>query len=309
MILREIGAHAAPVPAYATLTAALTVARHGDGARRAGLAALADGDLILTAAVREPGDLAASAWAAPAHQSGAVAVPPATATVATTATRDGDAWVLDGVKTFVPYAEQAAYILVPARTEDGGVGVFALEPGKVTLSPHPSATGEPMARLGLAGVRAGAGALLGAGAHETLLGHATVGRGRRLRRRAGLGPAAHHRARQDARAVRPGARRVPGRDDAGRRRLHRQARARRRPVGGRVAARPRPDDAAEVLAVAAWAACDGALKAAYTCQHLHGGLGLDVTYPLHRHFAWIKHYAHLLGGAEARLDLIGALVA
>jgi alkylation response protein AidB-like acyl-CoA dehydrogenase len=69
------------------------------------------------------------------------------------------------------------------------------------------------------------------------------------------------------------------------------------------------DDAAEVLAVAAWAACEGALKAVYTCQHLHGGLGLDVTYPLHRHFAWVKHYAHLLGGAEAQLEAIGALVA
>jgi alkylation response protein AidB-like acyl-CoA dehydrogenase len=64
-----------------------------------------------------------------------------------------------------------------------------------------------------------------------------------------------------------------------------------------------------VLAVAAWAACDGTLKAVHTCQHLHGGLGLDVTYPLHRHFASIKHYAHLLGGAEAQLDAIGALVA
>jgi hypothetical protein len=34
-----------------------------------------------------------------------------------------------------------------------------------------------------------------------------------------------------------------------------------------------------------------------------------VTYPLHRHFAWVKHYAHLLGGAEAQLEAIGALVA
>jgi alkylation response protein AidB-like acyl-CoA dehydrogenase len=33
VILREIGAHAAPVPAYASLTAALTVARHGTGDR------------------------------------------------------------------------------------------------------------------------------------------------------------------------------------------------------------------------------------------------------------------------------------
>ncbi|GAA0921059.1 acyl-CoA dehydrogenase family protein [Nonomuraea longicatena] len=51
-----------------------------------------------------------------------------------------------------------------------------------------------------------------------------------------------------------------------------------------------------------------AYRALFTCQHLHGGLGLDVTYPLHRAFAHAKHLTHLLGGADAQLDLIGALV-
>jgi alkylation response protein AidB-like acyl-CoA dehydrogenase len=64
----------------------------------------------------------------------------------------------------------------------------------------------------------------------------------------------------------------------------------------------------EVLTIAAYNACDPAMKALYTCQHLHGGIGLDVTYPLHRYFAWAKHYGHLLGGAEAQLDALGSLV-
>ncbi|MFI6479755.1 acyl-CoA dehydrogenase family protein [Nonomuraea sp. NPDC050663] len=51
-----------------------------------------------------------------------------------------------------------------------------------------------------------------------------------------------------------------------------------------------------------------AFRALYTCQHLHGGLGLDVTYPLHRYFAHAKHLAQLTGGAEAQLDRIGELV-
>lgn len=63
----------------------------------------------------------------------------------------------------------------------------------------------------------------------------------------------------------------------------------------------------EDLALAAYHV-SAALKALYTCQHLHGGLGLDVTYPLHRYFAQAKHLSHLLGGADAQLDLIGALV-
>jgi alkylation response protein AidB-like acyl-CoA dehydrogenase len=64
--------------------------------------------------------------------------------------------------------------------------------------------------------------------------------------------------------------------------------------------------AEEDLALAAYHTSEAA-RALYTCQHLHGGLGLDVTYPLHRYFAHAKHLAHLLGGADAQLDLIGAL--
>ncbi|NRQ36501.1 acyl-CoA/acyl-ACP dehydrogenase [Nonomuraea sp. NN258] len=64
--------------------------------------------------------------------------------------------------------------------------------------------------------------------------------------------------------------------------------------------------AEEDLAVAAFHVSE-AFRALYTCQHLHGGLGLDVTYPLHRYFAQAKHLSHLLGGADAQLDLIGAL--
>jgi 3-oxo-4-pregnene-20-carboxyl-CoA dehydrogenase alpha subunit len=81
--------------------------------------------------------------------------------------------------------------------------------------------------------------------------------------------------------------------------------------------------ASRALDVALWAAAWGgdegdtalaafhvseAFRALYTCQHLHGGLGLDVTYPLHRYFAQAKHLAHLVGGAEAQLDRIGELV-
>ena len=68
-----------------------------------------------------------------------------------------------------------------------------------------------------------------------------------------------------------------------------------------------PDEAELDLSVAALTTTDAVLRALYTCQHLHGGLGLDVTYPLHRYFALGKHCAHLLGGQEAWLDTIGAL--
>ncbi len=43
-----------------------------------------------------------------------------------------------------------------------------------------------------------------------------------------------------------------------------------------------------------------------TCHHLHGGMGMDVTYPMHRYYSTIKDLARLLGGPSHRLDLVGA---
>ncbi|AZG45999.1 acyl-CoA dehydrogenase family protein [Gordonia insulae] len=41
-----------------------------------------------------------------------------------------------------------------------------------------------------------------------------------------------------------------------------------------------------------------------TMTHLHGGIGVDVTYPLHRYFSIAKDLARLIGGTDARLDEI-----
>ncbi|MFT4125938.1 MAG: acyl-CoA dehydrogenase family protein [Gordonia sp. (in: high G+C Gram-positive bacteria)] len=39
-----------------------------------------------------------------------------------------------------------------------------------------------------------------------------------------------------------------------------------------------------------------------TMTHLHGGIGVDVTYPLHRYFSIAKDLGRLVGGGPARLD-------
>ncbi|EGD53937.1 acyl-CoA dehydrogenase family protein [Gordonia neofelifaecis] len=41
-----------------------------------------------------------------------------------------------------------------------------------------------------------------------------------------------------------------------------------------------------------------------TMTHLHGGVGVDVTYPLHRYFSLVKDVARLAGGAHATLDVL-----
>ncbi|WP_197378847.1 acyl-CoA dehydrogenase family protein [Mycolicibacterium mengxianglii] len=43
-----------------------------------------------------------------------------------------------------------------------------------------------------------------------------------------------------------------------------------------------------------------------TCHHLHGGMGMDITYPMDRFYSTIKDLTRLLGGPSHRLDLVGA---
>src|SRR5204863_8026962 len=54
-----------------------------------------------------------------------------------------------------------------------------------------------------------------------------------------------------------------------------------------------------------WAAEAGARVAA-TAQQVHGGIGIDTTYPLFRYFLWAKHNELTLGPASAHLARLGA---
>ena len=60
--------------------------------------------------------------------------------------------------------------------------------------------------------------------------------------------------------------------------------------------------------MAAYWLADQAPGALRTCHHLHGGTGMDVTYPLHRYSALVKDLVRLVGGADYRLDRLGARV-
>jgi alkylation response protein AidB-like acyl-CoA dehydrogenase len=42
-----------------------------------------------------------------------------------------------------------------------------------------------------------------------------------------------------------------------------------------------------------------------TCHHLHGGLGMDVSYPLPRYSALMTDLVAFVGGADDRLDRLG----
>ncbi|GGK71433.1 acyl-CoA dehydrogenase [Sphaerisporangium melleum] len=291
VLARESGARTAPIPLQESLIAGLVVGGYGSPDQRALLARLAEGEIVLTAALAEPGrDLGA---------------PPRTRAVP-----GGDGgWTLSGRTAAVGYAAESAAIVVPALTAGDGIGLFLVAPGDASLHPVSTATGEPAAALTLDGapgeplgapdgtaftaLRLLATAAVTASASGVLAGALALTTEHIRKRRQFDRALAEFQAvtvqiadvyiagRALDVAVWSGAWRI----DQG------------------------LDEEAELdLAVAAHTVTDSALAALYTCQHLHGGLGLDVTYPLHRHFARGKRLAHLLGGVEARLDTMGALV-
>jgi alkylation response protein AidB-like acyl-CoA dehydrogenase len=65
-------------------------------------------------------------------------------------------------------------------------------------------------------------------------------------------------------------------------------------------------DASDAVAVAQWWASEGGERVVHAVQHMHGGLGADVEYPVHRYFLVGKQLSDTLGGASAHLARIGA---
>ncbi|MGH3543693.1 MAG: acyl-CoA dehydrogenase family protein, partial [Mycobacterium sp.] len=43
-----------------------------------------------------------------------------------------------------------------------------------------------------------------------------------------------------------------------------------------------------------------------TAQQVHGGVGIDISYPLHRYFLWTKQLELTLGSAPFHLARLGA---
>ncbi len=90
------------------------------------------------------------------------------ANVATTATRDGDGWVLNGHKGVVLNGGNAQLVIVPARssgeqTDRSGITLFAVDAtaSGITCRDYPTVDGLRAAEVLLDGVRVDAGAVIG----------------------------------------------------------------------------------------------------------------------------------------------------
>jgi alkylation response protein AidB-like acyl-CoA dehydrogenase len=313
VLLTEIGKQALPLPALATLmTGVLPVVRWGNrDLQRTLLDGVSSGDVILTAAVRETSDPAPLAPATTASQSaGPVSAGPVSA--GPVSAGPVSAGTVSGVKIGVPYCAAADWILVPASFATGSVGVVIVDRSaegvSLTLTHSSGADPEYTLRLDQApfthilGLDADGDrvvrdlyqlALAGAccladGAVSAALDLTTSHVG--SRQQFGKPLAAFQAVAQQIADVYIAART-----------LHLATlSACWRLATGR--------DAGRDLDVAAYWLADQAPAALRTCHHLHGGIGMDVTYPLPRYSALVRDLVRLVGGADYRLDqLAGSL--
>jgi alkylation response protein AidB-like acyl-CoA dehydrogenase len=68
-------------------------------------------------------------------------------------------------------------------------------------------------------------------------------------------------------------------------------------------------DAGLGAAPQAWAtralACDTGHRVGHMAQHVHGGIGVDISYPVHRFLYWSRALNAVLGGTEHQLARLG----
>ncbi|WP_324790038.1 acyl-CoA dehydrogenase family protein [Streptomyces sp. H51] len=297
LVLRESAKVLARVPLLESSAAAAAVQAHGSDELRSGLLArAARGEVVLTVAAN-----------------GRTGHDPAE--LAVTARRDGDAWILDGTQTAVPWAHTADHIVVPARTADDRTLLAVLpraHPG-ITIGEQVSTTGERLGELRLDAARIAARDVVDAdGAWEwlrELLATGTcalaLGLGERVlamtaEYTGGREQFGHPVATFQAVAVQAADRFIDLR--AMEATLWQAA---WRIASGAPGALPASGD----VAVAKIWASDGVRRIVQTAQHLHGGFGADVDYPLHRYHAWAKHLELSLGPAPAHEEALGDLLA
>jgi alkylation response protein AidB-like acyl-CoA dehydrogenase len=296
-LLEEVGRTVAPVPVLPTVVlGALPIAQFGtDEQRQRWLPGVVGGDTVLTAALVELG-------ADPLHPT-------------TAATRESAGFRLDGVKVCVPAGLSASAVLVPAVSTDGAVGVFVVEPGAngLTVERQDTTSGIPQARLELDGVAVGEGDTLvygpsGVEALEWIIERATaalcaVATGvceQALQMTAEYTKTREQFDRPIATFQAVGQRAADAYIDTEAIRLTAVQAAWRLEEG--------LPATAEVAVAKFWAA-DGGQRVVHAAQHLHGGIGVDRDYPLHRYFLWAKELELTLGGATPQLLKLGGILA
>ena len=319
--LEEVGRRASPVPLLTTaVMGAVPIAAFGTEAQReAWLPGIAEGSVLACAALAEDGTTPAEPTTAArtaTDRNGPTPDGDGSAPGRGDLGHDGRGYVLDGTKVLVSGGLDADFALIPARLDDGGVGVFLVPTDAEGLEVRPVevTTGRPEARFELSGVRAGADALLGGGACDGaeivrfIERHANVGLCMMM---AGAAQAAIELAadytKQRHQFDRPIATFQAVSQRAGDSYIDAEAiwltayQAAWRLSAGLPADRE--------IAIAKYWAAEGGFRVVHAAVHVHGGVGVDRDYPLHRHFLAARHMELTLGHAEEQLAELGRQIA
>lgn len=297
LVLEEQGRTLAPVPLAAVLAqAALPLSTYGSDRQKK--------DLL-------PGLVAGAHWVTAAfHEVGGQLEAPRCA-----AKRRGDGWEITGEKVAVPVAEGAKAVLVSAST-DAGPALFVVDLAQhgagsgVRLSAQRATNHARQARLTLSAAPA---APLGDPARGAEALRFALERGRVAACAVALGVATE--------AMRRTAAYVSQRKQFG------------KPIGTfqSVALRTADAyidvecmrstlwqavwkldagrDAAADVAIAKWWAGRASGRVVHSAQHLHGGIGADLDYPIHRFFLWARQLELELGAPNQQLVALGRLLA
>ena len=67
-------------------------------------------------------------------------------------------------------------------------------------------------------------------------------------------------------------------------------------------------DASREVDIAQFWASEAGQRVVGTAQHLHGGMGADIDYPLHRYTLAMKEIELAFGGATETLARMGAML-
>jgi acyl-CoA dehydrogenase len=296
ILAEEAGRVAASVPYVASVVlGAAPIARFGtESQQQKWLPPTVAGEVVLTAALVETG--------------GDLLEP------TTTASETEDGWRLQGSKAFVPAGMLAAAIVVPARV-DGGVGLFVVDGATPGLARRAQeATSRQIeAQIDLDGVVVPADAVLVAGddgpaALAWLVERAEAALCLQV---AGACQAAVKLVAQYTSQREQFGKAIATFQAVGQRAADAYIDA----EGVRLTAWQAAWRLAEELpataevAVAKFWADDGAQRVVHAAQHLHGGMGVDRDYPLHRYYLLTKHLALSLGGSTTSLLRLGEILA
>lgn len=291
--LIEQGRRVCHVPLWETVVlGALPLLRYGDEKqRRHWLPRVASGDAVLTAALEILG--------------------PEGATPTVRATGGDGAWELTGHADSVPGGHLADAVIVPARTDSGAVELFLVEASQ----PRASRTSFERTDRGRS-----ADLVLASARGERLASGPADDRAGWLLRRAWVGLAALQLGVSEE-SVRRTAEYLSQRHQFGVPLATFQAAAHQaadcridteamavtfwNAVWRLETGRP----AAAAVHTAKWWAASAGDRVARTVQHLHGGIGADVTYPIHRYLLWTSQLATTLGPASWHLHQIGLHIA